>query len=299
MTLACGVGLLISQFEDDAKNRMRGRQKYSFKNTLRDLLNFILSNKMIIRVMMIVMVIGLIGTRSRAGNSIFFLAVLITAAVAMVAYRSGPSSLKKTLSTFFTSIVVLDVLIFGAFVGVDKVVDRLQATKITNAQALQTNAESVADGKASTKPINLEETLEARVSPAYAALNVLKEKPFFGTGGKTFQWVFPAYKDETAVGLHYEHAHNDFIEYAVEGGVVGFGVLVLMALCVLGQGIRTVFIKFNTLFKGVAIGLLAGLVMTLVHCAVDFPSQIFAIAMSLSVMGTTLLSISIIDQKTT
>lgn len=285
LALAAGTGLMIGQL---AQQTRRAKSSQKVKQGLRVLLEFMLGSKMALRVLLIVVVLGLIGTRSRAGNGIFFAGVLATAAVAMVAYRRSTGNARSRVGIFLTSVVVLDIVVLGAFVGLDRVIERFQTSYVTNQQAAKAAME--ASGQA-TAVAQMEETLQARISPAWAALAALKERPFSGMGGKTFQWVFPAYKDETAVGLHYEHAHNDFIEHAVEGGLVGFGLLACMTLAVLWASLRTALAPGRSLPKGMALGVAMALIMTLAHSTVDFPTQIFAISTTLCALAAAGLAI--------
>ena len=215
--------------------------------------------------------------------------------MAIPAFKRSSNSLKTRLTAFFVSVVVLDVLVFGAFVGVDKVIDRIQATKITNQQAEQMRQQESSaaqeQGPSGSSPaLEPEETVQARVSPAYAALNVLREKPWFGVGGKNFQWFFPAYKDEAAVSLHYEHAHNDYIENIVEGGLIGFSLQAIMGALVLMSALKVLFGAQRSRHKGLILGLLMAVLMTAAHCFVDFPTQIFSVSLTLTFIAVALLN---------
>ena len=59
-----------------------------------------------------------------------------------------------------------------------------------------------------------------------SAFRVLKDHPWLGTGLGNFEWVFPAYQPER-LGMGWAHAHNDYLELAVELGVPAFAVLLL------------------------------------------------------------------------
>ena len=69
MALACGVGLMVAEFADSAA-RVKSNTGQRYRQAFRASLEFMMSTKMLLRVLLIVMVIGLIGTRSRAGNGI-------------------------------------------------------------------------------------------------------------------------------------------------------------------------------------------------------------------------------------
>jgi len=66
---------------------------------------------------------------------------------------------------------------------------------------------------------------DLRVIFARAALGMVKDRPLSGFGLGSFATVYPAYAP-VDVGLYVEHAHNDWLEWAAEGGVL-FPVLFL------------------------------------------------------------------------
>ena len=54
---------------------------------------------------------------------------------------------------------------------------------------------------------------------------LISRNPVFGTGAGSYQYVFPAFKDERFGSGYYEHAHNDYLEILVEQGFVGFALV--------------------------------------------------------------------------
>jgi O-antigen ligase len=96
-----------------------------------------------------------------------------------------------------------------------------------------------------------------------SAMRMAREKPWMGFGLGTFQFVYPAYA-VTDFGLFVDHAHNDWAEWAAEGGVP-FLLLILSALALV----------FRRAFRSIwGIGILAAFI----HALVDFPMQIPALA---------------------
>jgi hypothetical protein len=69
-----------------------------------------------LRLLLIIMVIGLVLTRSRMGNSAFFAAMLIVGAMAIVlARKTAPQTI-----VLIASLVIIDVLVIGTWVGSGK-----------------------------------------------------------------------------------------------------------------------------------------------------------------------------------
>ncbi|HSQ79154.1 MAG TPA: O-antigen ligase family protein [Candidatus Bathyarchaeia archaeon] len=72
--------------------------------------------------------------------------------------------------------------------------------------------------------------------PAYwsATVAMIRDFPLFGTGLGTFAAAYGAYEVPTATELRLVHAHNDYLEYAAELGLLGFvlllGIILYLAL---------------------------------------------------------------------
>lgn len=89
-----------------------------------------------------------------------------------------------------------------------------------------------------------------------SSLNMIKEHPWFGTGMGTWPTVYPRYA-VIDIGAFANQAHNDWLQWTVEGGVV-FGLVMASLLCwSLPRAVRTVW----------GIGLLS----VFLHATVDYP----------------------------
>ncbi|MCC6366069.1 MAG: O-antigen ligase family protein [Bryobacterales bacterium] len=91
-----------------------------------------------------------------------------------------------------------------------------------------------------------------------SALQMLKDKPLFGHGLGTFPGVYPAYALFDS-GYFVNHAHNDWAEWASEGGVPFLVLILGFGACTLPGSIRLPW----------AIGLPA----VFLHTFVDYPLQ--------------------------
>jgi O-antigen ligase len=89
-----------------------------------------------------------------------------------------------------------------------------------------------------------------------SSLNMIMAHPWFGTGMGTWPTVYPHYAI-IDIGAFANQAHNDWLQWTVEGGVV-FGFVMLTLFCwSLPRAIRTVW--------GV------GLLSVFLHATVDYP----------------------------
>ena len=261
LCLSLGLGLLLARFELQAPARNR------YERWVR-LLDFMLSTKMLLRLMLIVMVIALVLTRSRMGNLAFFTSLLVVCS--MLAWRSP--QLRRGALWLVASLLVVDLLVVGEWVGLDRVVQRLEQTSVTDARK---------------KASDSEETFEQRQAGALDALAMVRERPLSGFGGGTFYTAFPLFKGPKAYGGRYDHTHNDYVEIAADTGLVGLSLLaavVLLAARRIAQLMRDEEPRHH---RGLATGLAMALSVMLMHSLVDFPLQIPANALTFSVLLAT------------
>jgi O-antigen ligase len=101
-----------------------------------------------------------------------------------------------------------------------------------------------------------------------AVVKMLPERPFFGFGAGTFAAAYPYFRDPANIG-HFRYAHNDWLQYLVELGLVGF-----FLLCGLLYASASTFrLRIET--AGFAFALAgAGL-----HALVDFPVHVPALTL--------------------
>lgn len=252
LCLAAGIGLMIA--------RLGGESVHSWRQRLRSLARLLLSEKARLRIYLIVMVIGLVLTRSRMGNTAFFAGTLIVGALGLLLMRGAP----RSTMIFLASLVVLDVLIVGTWFGVDQVAQRIQATEVT------TNAENILP-------------TEDRDEVGNAALPYVNDFRLTGSGGGTFYGVFPRYHSEKLNGF-YDFAHNDYVQIAAETGVLGLLLCGTVVFGALWQALVTMRQRRDPLMRGTAFGTTMAICWLLIHSGVDFNLQMPAISFTATVM---------------
>jgi O-antigen ligase len=256
LCLSVGVGLMLARISEQSKLAM------TWKAKVVNALEFVLSPKMRLRLLLVVMVIGLVLTRSRMGNAAFFTALLVVGSVAIVlARKTAP----KTMA-LIASLVIIDVLVVGTWVGLEKVVERIQETEL-----------SVADGGKS-------ESIEARTEAARTALALVKDFPLVGSGGGSFYNVFLSYRTPEYGYSYVDHTHNDYVEIAADYGFVGLGILGSLVALTLWKTLQVLAKRRSTLPRGVAFGVAMAIVGLLMHSTVDFNLQIPANALTITVV---------------
>jgi O-antigen ligase len=251
LTLSMGIGLMIARLGNS------GPSYSGWRYRLVAALSFLISPKMRLRMMLVIMVIALVLTHSRMGNSAFFAAMMIVGAISIpLSWRSARST-----AVLILSLVVIDVAIIGTWVGLEKVVSRINNTTM-----------AAVNGAGN-------DSVEERLLPAQSTLPLIREFPLFGTGAGSFYGVFPKYQPPEVRG-YYDHAHNDFAEITSDLGLVGAAVLALLALSTAAVSIKVLYQRRSSLTRGVAFGALMSIVALAIHSTVDFNLHIPANALT-------------------
>jgi len=254
LSLSIGIGVLISQLSLNGSGEQLWRKA-------RGIAQMILSPKMVIRLSLIIMIIALILTRSRMGNSAFFMALASVSIFAFFFYNRKPKHLRLLIVSFF----ILDLILIGAIFGVEKVKQRLVETSL----ASETRDEVIRD-----------------------SLPIIAQHPIFGTGGGSYYSTFPSYHPVPYSGF-YDHAHNDYIQFAVELGLPMTALLGLMMLYCLWRSFKTMVKRRTPLYQGISFGCAMAIVHMLLHSTVDFSLQSPAIGL----LFISILSLSLLAAK--
>ncbi len=235
MTLALGIGFLLSQ-----STHYRGR----WQQRLRQFIQMLLSPKVIMRLLLAVMVIGLVMTRSRMGNTAFFASLMIAGGLALLLMKHKSASTTILLS----SLLIIDVAIVGTFFGVDKVAERLQGTSIEK---------------------------ESRDEVSRDTFNMWLDNPVLGTGAGSYQYSYPSYRsaDVTTTRL-YDYAHNDYLQFLAEFGALASLLLLLAVLLCFYWALQAMRLRRDDLFKGLGFASAMAIIAIGIHSLVDFNLQI-------------------------
>lgn len=248
--LCLGVGLLASRLRapDDVSTHWRVR--------LLSALQMAFSGVIRLRVVLLIMVVALVLTRSRMGNAAFLVALLVVAVPFLV--LKGQLRLKGLV--LLGSIVVLDVFFVGQLVGFDEVARRLGQTAIDSVEGAT------------------EESIEDRSAAASLAMTMVAERPWLGRGAGTFYTTFPQFASPQT-RLYYDHAHNDYVQLAVEVGLVGLGLLATTVACSVVRALQVLRRPLTSSDMGMALGVLMAVLAVLMQAFVDFHFQIPANAL--------------------
>jgi O-antigen ligase len=245
MSLAVGIGMMIAQLED--------RPRRSWSEFLRDTAMLLLSGRAMLRLMLVIMVVALVMTRSRMGNTAFFASMLVTGALGLALSRHAP----RGTVILIASLVVIDLALIGTWFGVEKTVQRIKETTVQN--------------------------VEERVDPSVYAVKILADYPVFGTGGGTFYTAFSRYRGHDITDF-YDHVHNDYMQFLTETGVLGALLLGLLVLASFACAILAQARRRDPLARGVSFGVVMGVMAIGIHSTVDFNLQIPANAFLFTIL---------------
>jgi putative inorganic carbon (HCO3(-)) transporter len=146
----------------------------------------------------VIMAVALCFSLSRGGITGFF------SGIALFAFLLGKDKVQKK-GVWLVGIFLIVLLTYLLYLGVQPVVARFYSTDIT---------------------------AEQRLTVWTATIGAIRDYWFAGSGPGTFVDLFPLYSPAGLQSI-YDHAHNDYLEFILENGVVGtlllaaFGVLIL------------------------------------------------------------------------
>ncbi len=245
MTMAIGIGLLIASLATESGVT-------TMKRKLLNLFRLLLSAKARLRLSLVMMVIALVLTHSRMGNTAFFVSLFITGVIGLVFSKHATRSMVVLL----VSLVIIDILIVGQWFGFEKVQQRLEQTS------------AISENRDEVYQYGLEQWQDYRVT---------------GAGLGSFYAVFPKYRGVDVIGYNRE-AHNDYLQFATETGVIGLVLLALITLVSLLTAILAHYRRRDPLMRGMSFASIMGILAILIHSTVDFNLQIPANAATFVVL---------------
>jgi putative inorganic carbon (HCO3(-)) transporter len=245
ITAAVGIGLVVAD--------LRGRMGGNWRIWLRDLSELIFSRKLRVRVFVSVMVIALVLTRSRMGNTAFFASLLLCGAI-YVLLRERHLFVKSVL--LFASLLLIDLLIVSNWYGLEKVVERVEQTEVAT---------------------------EARAHIAPELVRAADAYWLTGAGLGNFATAFLPFR-VSHTKHYYDHAHNDYAEFMVETGIIGCALLTALVLATVLHALRVMVSRRDRLRTGIALAGFMAMTAIAIHSTVDFNLQIPANAATLVVI---------------
>ena len=234
MIIPLAIGLIIARIDLFSSSNLTWREK------LLRLQERGLSTNLLVSFGIVLMAIAIIFSKSRSGVFILIFTFILFFGLTtnyFEIYRFRKKWIKNFLMVAF-----LLILFISLYIGIDATLERFSLDKLLH------------DGR-----------------PSYWAntLRTFSDFPLFGTGLGTFGALSPNLEGESGP-VSLVHAHNDYLEYLSELGLVGFSLLLGGILFV---GVISFLIwrtRRHPEVKGLALGGIVSLICILIHSITDF-----------------------------
>ena len=227
MSICLAIGFILS------------RNATSHHHTQRSLIEMLTSELARLRIVIVIMVIALVMSRSRMGNAAF----LIGMSLAMGASFFYSRRINKPAIILLISILIIDGIVLGSYFGIERLAERIRNTADHTAM---------------------------RIDLQRYNIEIVKDHVWFGTGAGSYATAFSPYRDANILKKA-NHAETDYMEFLVELGLIG----IVPLLVILAGSISVQFKLLQAaVTQHIAFGCLAGTIAVLIHAVADVNLQI-------------------------
>lgn len=189
------------------------------------------------------------------GNTAFFTSMTLTGIIALVFSKHA----SRATVILLVSLIVFDLVVVGTFFGMEKVVNRIENTTLNTVWRDEVNV--------------------------YAyEYELLNDNLLTGAGAGSFYGVFPEYRKEDVRNIYFNHAHNDYMQFAVEFGLIGFIPLLFAVVLSFVVALQAQRKRRDSLMRGLSFSALMVIISFGIHSTVDFNLQIPANAATFMVI---------------
>jgi O-antigen ligase len=206
----------------------------------------------------IVMSLSLVLSRSRSG--VFILVLIFVLFLSSNISVLGKNAIKKKGAWIFLISVFIIIMVLSLLIGMDATLERFSWDRLQR---------------------------ENRIEIWKPTWEMITDFPVFGTGMGTFGSLYPTMEFDGEI-FTVSHAHNDYLEYLSELGIIGTsllwaGVIFILVVCFLKWRKKT-----DSLTRGLGLGGMVAVCSLLAHSMTDFnlhiPANIllFAVLISLT-----------------
>jgi O-antigen ligase len=219
-----------------------------------------ISSNLLLTFAIILMSIGVIFSKSRSGIFILLLSFILIFGLTALYFKMA--RLQTRWTRRFLVAVFLVIVFISLQVGINATLERFAMDKLLQ---------------------------EGR--PTYWAntIEIFSHYPIFGSGLGTFPSLYPDWEEGGTLFRLY-HAHNDYLEYLTELGVVGMILLLGGILSVLISSFLIWRVRRHPEVKGIALGGIVSIICILIHSLTDFNLHIpanmllFSVVLSLTLV---------------
>lgn len=108
------------------------------------------------------------------------------------------------------------------------------------------------------------------------SMEIVKESPVFGSGLGSYRWMYPHFRAHLLDNADPEFAHNDYLQYWAEMGLVGLLIMSVAIGAIVWFGVGVIRRHDTAEFVWLMAGMLGMMAGSLVHAFFDFNFHIFA-----------------------
>ena len=255
MIIPLAIGLIIARISLSSLAGLKWREKVLRLSERGVAINLLITAGII------VMALAIIFSKSRSGVFLLVFTFILFFELTIL-YFSKMTHQQKGIKNFL-KVSFLIIILVSLYVGIDATIERFALDKLR-----------VDEGR-----------------PVYWSnvTSIIGDYPLFGTGLGTFGSVYSAY-DEGVKDLRLSHAHNDYLEYLSELGILGlimlFGGIAFMVV----SSFLIWRVRRHPEVKGLALGGIVAIAAILIHSIADFNLHIpanmvlFSVVLSMTVV---------------
>jgi O-antigen ligase len=248
LLIPLAVTLVISRIDLFSMPGKKWRQRLAVLTGKGTSINILLT------IAIVVMSLGVLLSNSRSGSVLLLLMFMLF--FELIVFYFSRSRFRKTWVKNFLKIVFVVITLIALYVGIESMVGRFSLDNLLQ------------DGR-----------------PRYwtTVMRIVKDFPLFGTGLGTFGLAYEAYETLGLSGM-LVHAHNDYLEYLSELGILGFALLAAGVLFIAVDSFLTWVKRRNPEVKSLALGGLVSVIIMLIHSLTDFNLHIPANALLFTIV---------------
>ncbi len=129
------------------------------------------------------------------------------------------------------------------------------------------------------------------------SLQAFKDYPVLGSGFGTFPDLIETYRREPGFLSLIAHAHNDYLEFLTEGGLLGASLLFVPLILAFFSGFQAWEDRRYPLVRCIGAGFISGVLAGAFHSFFDFPLRIPSVALAFVVAFSTATSIGRVKRR--
>ncbi len=255
MIIPLAIGLAIARIDLPSLMELRWRERILRLSEKGQAMSFLVSSGIV------VMALAVIFSRSRSGLFLLVFGFILFFGLTFLYF--GKSEKQKKGTRNFIAVMFIVIILVSLYIGIDATIDRFSLDKLLK---------------------------EGRLTYWANTAGIFANYPLMGSGLGTFPSLYPDQEGEETL-LRLYHAHNDYLEYLSELGILGMGLLLGGTLYLLIKSFLVWKKRKHPEVKSLGLGGIVSLICILIHSLTDFNLHIpanmllFSVVLSVTVVA--------------